>query len=587
MGETVDRYEVVAEIASGGMAVVYAVRRKGIGGFDKLLALKLILPHLAVEERFVQMLLDEARIASQIHHPNVVQVFDVGDAGGVPYMVMEFLRGHSLARIVKKTLANDETIPPGLTLAVLARAAEGLHAAHETLGPDGEPFGIVHRDVSPQNFHVCYNGQVKVVDFGIAAARGKLTMTRTGELKGKLSYLAPEQLTRSKIDRRADIWALGVVAWELLAGKRLFRTDEEATTLDNIVRMPVPDLRAYAPDLPHAVYAGIAACLQRDVDQRITSAGAFAHVLAEGAAELGWPHATDIASFMDGLFATEKAIEQERLAAAVAGPRPIRGEEPDTGSMPFTPAPHQPRTGDIVVEPSHEPAPSPLRHLLWIAPVVGAVILGGSIAWLAGGDEPVTPTPTTPTPTVERAAPIAPVVPTGGPGAGQSPGAAATPDTPEVVTSTITVEVDARARLVLVDGVRIESRPVRIDLGPTDTATVELFYANGDTVRRIVRASDDGVSIGPDARPGRSEARPSATGAAPSAATATRATSTRQPTPVQTGATAGASAGGSGTRPRSTTTPTSPGRSGTSTAGSGTTGRSGRGSGSPLLGSPY
>ncbi len=191
------------------MGSVYAVRRRTRSGFDKLLAMKVLHPQLAGERRFVDMFLDEARIAARIEHPNVVTTLDVIDQDGQPLIVMELLRGRSLAALLKK----DPGAPRHLLYAILAGAAEGLAAAHDATSADGQPLHVVHRDVSPHNIHVGYDGQVKLIDFGVAAARGRLTSTRTGELKGKLAYLAPEQIMQGTLDRRTDLFALGIVAW--------------------------------------------------------------------------------------------------------------------------------------------------------------------------------------------------------------------------------------------------------------------------------------------------------------------------------------------------------------------------------------
>jgi serine/threonine protein kinase len=210
-GERLGAYEVIAELACGGMAAVYLARRRfEVGGLGKLVAVKVVLPHLRDRE-FVTMFLDEVRVAVAIAHTNVVQVLDVGECDGWPYMVMEYLRGQSLDRVVRR--ARDQRIvADGPILMALAQAAAGLHAAHETVGDDGEPLGIVHRDVTPRNIHVGYDGCTKIVDFGIAASRGKIVKTQPGVVKGTLHYMPPEMISRAhRVDRRADVWSFGVV----------------------------------------------------------------------------------------------------------------------------------------------------------------------------------------------------------------------------------------------------------------------------------------------------------------------------------------------------------------------------------------
>lgn len=313
-GETVDRYRVVAPIAQGGMAAVYAARREGPGGFDKLLALKLMLPHLAAERRFIDMFLDEARLVAQLQHANLVHVFDTGEHQGLPYLVMEFLSGKSFADCQRRAAELGLELPIEFVIAVLAEAATGLHAAHETVNTSGTPLGIVHRDVSPQNVHVGYDGQVKVVDFGIAYASGRLAVTRTGEVKGKLAYIAPEQLDQQQpVDRRADVWALGVMAWEAFAGRRLFHAATESSTMWNVLQAPIPPLASVAPKVPAQVAALVDACLQRDVLRRAPTA---LHI-AEGLHSLAPAQTGLVREWAERLFGLERLSETAALATPV------------------------------------------------------------------------------------------------------------------------------------------------------------------------------------------------------------------------------------------------------------------------------
>jgi serine/threonine-protein kinase len=334
IGERVGRYEVLAEVAEGGMAAVYAARLSSIGGFGKILALKILLPHLKKDREFVNMFLDEARIASAIHHANVVQVFDVGEHDDVPYIVMEYLRGQSLYRTLRKARASEVALS-GVLPAILARTAEGLHAAHETRDENGESLGVVHRDVSPQNVHVGYDGQVKVVDFGIASAKRRLTNTRSGQLKGKFRYLSPEQVRRDlHVDRRADVWALGVMAWESFAGRKLFVGDDDATTLWSVMNEPIPDLRTIVPDVPAEIAAIVAKSLERDRSKRPSTCAEVA-----GAFERARPaQPAAIAAAMAELFGAERTVEEERLAASTRErPAAIKESDPsESGPEPIT-----------------------------------------------------------------------------------------------------------------------------------------------------------------------------------------------------------------------------------------------------------
>lgn len=193
------------------MASVWVARTTGDGGFVHVCAVKRVHPHLAKQKQFVDMFLDEARIAARIQHPNVCRVFDFGLVEGVPYLAMEYLAGVSFSAVL--ACLSREPHPNRLvaTCALVSEAAAGLHAAHELLDPNGAPLDVVHRDISPQNLFLTFDGVVKVVDFGIASARDKVHETQTGEVKGKFAYMAPEQMRGGRVDRRADVWSLGVV----------------------------------------------------------------------------------------------------------------------------------------------------------------------------------------------------------------------------------------------------------------------------------------------------------------------------------------------------------------------------------------
>ena len=230
------RYRLVREIASGGMATVNLAVAEGL---DKLVALKIIHPHLAQEESFVRMFLDEARLASAISHRNVCNVFDFGETDGRFYIAMDYLAGQSLRDVLRRMRKVDLQMEPMRVAAyvayMMAEACEGLHAAHELHGPDGQPLNVVHRDVSPHNLFVTYDGNVSVVDFGIARASDRVQSTATGVLKGKFSYMAPEQMRQLDVDRRTDIWALGVVLWESLTLQRLFVRASQADTVMSVM----------------------------------------------------------------------------------------------------------------------------------------------------------------------------------------------------------------------------------------------------------------------------------------------------------------------------------------------------------------
>ncbi len=254
MASGLGKYHLVAELARGGMGNVYLVVVHGPGGFSKLLALKELKPELSDDGTYVSMFLDEARLAARLNHPNIVQTNEVGSEGSRHYMTMEFLDGRSLHRI-KRRFADQGCLPVGAHLRIIADSLLGLHYAHELRGFEGEPLGIVHRDVSPLNLFVTFDGQAKVLDFGIAKTIDSSFETKAGVLKGRVAYMAPEQAYGAKADRRADIYSAGVMIWEAAAGRRLWPGKSEVEILSRLLREGAPSLRSVCPDAPRALEA--------------------------------------------------------------------------------------------------------------------------------------------------------------------------------------------------------------------------------------------------------------------------------------------------------------------------------------------
>jgi len=253
---------VVDEIGVGGMASVHLARVDGPGGFQKWVAIKRIHPHLVEDDQFVDMFLDEARIAAGINHANVAQVFDLGKDDNTYWIAMEYLHGEPLREMMRRLDEQGIIIPWYLAARICADAAEGLHGAHELRGRNGQLLGLVHRDVTPHNLFVTYEGNTKVVDFGIAKVVDRLASTRAGTLKGKLAYMSPEQVRGQDVDRRTDIFALGVVLWELTTNRRLFRMDTDLDTLEKVQACIVPPpstiIQGYPRDLEEVVMHALA-----------------------------------------------------------------------------------------------------------------------------------------------------------------------------------------------------------------------------------------------------------------------------------------------------------------------------------------
>ena len=268
---SVGRYELVQRLGHGGMATVYLGRVTGSAGFEKLVAVKIIHPHLAAEAEFVEMFLEEARIAAKIQSPHVAGILDLGQDEGLHYMVMEYIDGETLSGLLRQLRPRGEHLPLPVVLQILMDACEGLTAVHDLRDPEGQPYGLVHRDMSPQNLMVSFDGWVKIVDFGLVKATGK-RHTHTGHLRGKLPYMSPEQARGKPVAASADLFALGVVMWEMLTGKRLFASDSEAETLEQVMRCEVPPLASRRPDLPPDVEPILRRALARDPADRYHTA---------------------------------------------------------------------------------------------------------------------------------------------------------------------------------------------------------------------------------------------------------------------------------------------------------------------------
>ncbi|WP_437965473.1 protein kinase [Sorangium sp. So ce260] len=276
------RYESLRAIASGGMATVYLGRAVGAGGFERLVALKMMHPHIAAEPEFVAMFLDEARLAARVRHPNVVATFDLVE--DPLFLVMEYIEGPSLHLLLRTCARAKRPVPLGIALRIFLDVLAGLHAAHELTGSDGEPLHLVHRDVSPQNVLVGIDGVSRITDFGVARAETRLMSTQGNALKGKLSYMAPEQIRAEQVDRRSDVYSAGVVLWEMLTEERLFKADNDGALIAQILQGPPAGPRAVVPSIPTAIDAICRRALRTDPDERFPTAAAFAEALEEAAA---------------------------------------------------------------------------------------------------------------------------------------------------------------------------------------------------------------------------------------------------------------------------------------------------------------
>ncbi|MBW2455075.1 MAG: protein kinase [Deltaproteobacteria bacterium] len=294
------RYETIAPIATGGMATVYLGKAVGAGGFERRVAIKVMHPHIADDPEFLTMFLDEARLAARIHHPNVVGTIDVQKTEESMFLVMEYIEGCSLRDILRPLRKVKARMPIGNALRILIDALAGLHAAHELTAKDGSPLDLVHRDVSPHNILVGADGISKITDFGVARASARLTSTRGGQLKGKIAYMPPEQGRGDAVDRRADVYAAGVVLWEALVGRRLFRAEHDGALVAMVLAGATIPPREVVAFVPEEIDAVCMKALAGSPTDRFASAAEFADALEEAAreAQVRIPTARQLAGFV-------------------------------------------------------------------------------------------------------------------------------------------------------------------------------------------------------------------------------------------------------------------------------------------------
>ena len=315
MPTRVGKYKILRQIAQGGMAEIYLATAVGIEGFEKLCVLKRILPMLATNHEFVEMFLDEARIAGSLLHSNIAQVFDIGSDAGNYYFVMEFLRGEDVRHILMRSVELHEPIAYEHIVSIITGVCSGLHYAHEMRGRDGKQLSIVHRDISPQNVFVTHDGNVKLCDFGIAKSATQLTETRVGTLKGKIRYMAPEQCQAEPLDRRSDIFALSIVLWELITQRRLYRGKSDFEIFKAIVEEDAPPPSTYRADVPAGLEAVVMKGLRRNRDERYDTAQELQVALEDWARSERVPASpVRLAAYMKELFGTppqpENILEQ-------------------------------------------------------------------------------------------------------------------------------------------------------------------------------------------------------------------------------------------------------------------------------------
>ena len=400
---TEQRYQVVERIAAGGMAEVYRGESAGIEGFRKKVAIKRVLPKLSQNREFIHMFLDEARLCAYLSHSKCVQVFDIGQAAGAHFIVMEFVDGADLQGVLEHLQRTSQQMPVEVACLIAMHVCEGLAYAHDACDHNGEPLGIVHRDISPHNVLMTRFGEVKLVDFGLAKASSHLTAEEEDIVKGKFGYLAPEVTLGQGADRRVDIFAAGILLWEMLAGRRLFKGDTDLETFKQVQAAVIPDMRQIRSDVGEEVAYVLAKALARDRDQRYLQAGEFAK---------------DLSIVIDRLKKPVFYQDIAKLVVAAAGDRKKKKtEQRDAAGM----------VGDLILDALHdfsggavEAAPTSLGTRGIAAPSAGGAFVNPS-DWGLDALFDDAPPPAAP---AARSAPAAAPVPPG------SQAAAAKPPTP-------------------------------------------------------------------------------------------------------------------------------------------------------------
>jgi hypothetical protein len=323
----IGKYEIIKPLARGGMAEILLARARGLPGFQRMVVIKRILPLLACNTDFLQMFLNEARIAATLQHPNLVQLYDVGVVDGHYFIAMEYLHGENLNAILATLQRRKQRIPLEHALHIAIDVCAGLHYAHEKIGFDGQPLQIVHRDVSPHNVIVTFDGAIKLLDFGVAKAANSTHETNNGIVKGKVSYMSPEQCRSAALDRRSDLYSVGIVLYEMTLGRRLYGGGTELETLKRITEQPVPPPRVVDPNYDEELERIVMRALAKDPDRRYQSARELQLDLEELARKRGlYMSAIALQQFLAGVFGPRReawrdASDDCSVELTVAPPR--------------------------------------------------------------------------------------------------------------------------------------------------------------------------------------------------------------------------------------------------------------------------
>ncbi len=341
------KYTLIDRIAVGGMAEIFLARQTGLEGFEKTIVIKRIRPHLSKQQSFVNMFLHEAKLAAQLSHPSIAQIYDLGKIGDTFFIAMEYIFGRDMRRVIPKADSMGIPFPMVYALKIASSVCEGLYYAHQKADNYGNPLNIVHRDVTPENIFVSFDGTVKILDFGIAKAATQVEQTRAGEIKGKLAYMSPEQVVGKTLDARSDIFSLGVVLYEWITDLRLFTGDNEVAILKSISEGKIYAPSYFKADVPEGVERILMKALSKDREKRYQTAWEMQYDLDQFLAEYEFtPSNIHLANFLKQLFSDELEAERRRLLTEGA-PLPVEEEEPFSDPA-----------GEAMDDPEDEDAPT-------------------------------------------------------------------------------------------------------------------------------------------------------------------------------------------------------------------------------------
>ncbi len=464
--ERLGKYQLIERLALGGMADIYLARISGMGGFERHVVLKTLRTEGLADKGLIPMFLDEARLVATLHHQHIAQVYEIGQEAGTLFLAMEYVHGETIRKVLDTAATRGLVLPLAFGATVVDAAAAGLHHAHEQRGAAGTRLGIVHRDVTPSNVLVSYDGSTKLIDFGIAMAHARSAKTRSGFMKGKIGYMAPEQIRGYPIDRRSDVFALGILAYELLTQHRAFDGESQFLALERAVNGDVIAPSKVVPGFPPSLEEVILTALESDPEDRYATADEMRIALARVSAGLRLAIGESaIVKVLDALFGVRPEPWVKHNFARGSGeqtpiPSAVELEDMVTNRLALVEAPVV-----VVVDPTPAPPiPRPRTHLAMVVGAIGGAValgLGIAIAVVTSAPSP----PTAPAPLPAAMPPPAPII-------APAP-VIASPPPPPPPPDQITLHVisDPPGATVVLDGVRLGSAPY--------TATLPLRHASG------------------------------------------------------------------------------------------------------------